>query len=231
MQAASEFRDHLNHGAAALNRELFEKHGVFAISLFGPRKCGKTTLLEATLTRLWGELRIGVIVGNVLADQDALRLRHWSKEVTGIEALDLDAALVHEALERIDLSELDVVLIERSGAEVLSEGGYEDLGQAANVGLFTAAEPDTLVRHSQRIEHSDLLILTQVDLLQQAPMRLTACGDMIHRFNAGAPLIAVSTTTGEGLDQWITWLTSHAHRRASCTTQAIQSDSKETAHV
>src|SRR5947207_14667525 len=90
----------LNVGAAALNRDLFARHGVFVVSLFGGPSCGKTSLLEATLRKLGDEPRIGVIVGNIRAQQDAERLQKWSPRVTSIEGIDLTAELVRESLVR-----------------------------------------------------------------------------------------------------------------------------------
>src|SRR5437762_2493545 len=104
MTMESPVRERLNIGAAALNRDMFARHGIFVASIFGGPSCGKTSLLEATLRKLGDEPRIGVIVGNIRAQQDAQRLQNWSARVTSIEAIDLTAELVREALARIDLS-------------------------------------------------------------------------------------------------------------------------------
>src|SRR5947207_12118356 len=120
------------------------------------------SLVEATLRQAGDQLRIGVIVGNILADQDTEQLQKWSNHVIGIEAVDLTAALVHEALGRIDLSELDVLLIERAGTIASPNQGCEDLGQAAHVGIFSVAGGDDKVaRYPERVQDSELLLLTK----------------------------------------------------------------------
>lgn len=208
----SPVRKSMNAGAAALNRNLFAKHGVFVVSLFGGHSCGKTSLLEATLRRAGDQLRIGVIVGNILADQDTERLQKWSRHVAAIEAVDLTASLVHEALGRIDLSQLDVLLIERAGTTAAVGRGCEDLGQTANVGIFSiSGGDDKVARYPERVEHSDLLLLTKMDLLSHTRFDLDRFRSAIRSHNPTVPLIEVSTITGQGLDQWCEWLRSHAH--------------------
>ena len=218
MLVEAPVRVRLNVGAAALNRELFDKNGVFVVSLFGGHSCGKTSLLEATLRRAGDQLRVGVIIGNVLADQDTERLQKWSRQVVAIEAVDLTASLVREALGRIDLSHLDVLLIERAGTTAAVGRGCEDLGQTANVGIFSiSGGDDKVARYSERVEHSDLLLLTKMDLLSHTRFDLDKFRSAIRSHNPTEPLIEVSTITSQGLDQWCDWLRSHArHHDDSC---------------
>ena len=61
-----------NDKEAAHNRAHFESHGVFAINLMSSPGAGKTTLLEATIDS--GELKIGVIEGDLETNQDAQRI-------------------------------------------------------------------------------------------------------------------------------------------------------------
>jgi hydrogenase nickel incorporation protein HypB len=218
----SPVRVTLNVGAAAFNRELFARHGVLAVSLFGGHSCGKTSLLEATLRHAGDQPRIGVIVGNILAEQDAEQLRKWSQRVFAIEAVDLTASLVHEALARIDLSELDVLLIERAGTVASPDHGCEDLGQTANVGIFSVAGGDDKVaRYPQRVEHSDLLLLTKIDLLPHIPFDLKKFRQAIRRVNPAAPLIELSAITGRGLEQWLQWLRRQVPSRDDSRLNAI----------
>jgi hydrogenase nickel incorporation protein HypB len=215
MTITNNNHERINHGAAEMNRERFARHAIFVASLFGGPGCGKTSLIEATLRKLQGELRIGVVIGNILADQDAERLRNLSHDIIAIEAVDLSASLVYEALDRIDLSHLDALLIERAGATIAANRGSEDLGQDANVGIFSVSGGDDKVaRYPERVQHSDLLLLTKIDLLPHAPFDLREFRKAIHSLNPLVPLTEISVLTGQGMEHWCAWLRGKTQRCA-----------------
>jgi Ni2+-binding GTPase involved in maturation of urease and hydrogenase len=139
MTLQCEVHERINTGAAALNRDLFGRHGVFVASLFGWRHCGKTSLLEATLRDAGDDLRIGVVVG-----------KHSGRPGSAAAAkarpagdCDRNGRSERLAASRSGVAnrfvELDVLLIERSGASVVVNQGGLDLGQAANIDISASA--------------------------------------------------------------------------------------------
>ncbi len=64
-----------NDQQAMLNRERLDSHGVLTINLMSSPGSGKTALLEATIRKLDGSLRIGVIEGDLETENDADRIR------------------------------------------------------------------------------------------------------------------------------------------------------------
>jgi hydrogenase nickel incorporation protein HypB len=63
-----------NDLTAADNRRDFAVHGIYAVNLMSSPGAGKTTALRETLTRLAGEVRIGVVEGDIETSIDADRL-------------------------------------------------------------------------------------------------------------------------------------------------------------
>src|SRR4051794_32044565 len=63
-----------NDRTAAANRADFAAHGVRAVNLMSSPGAGKTTLLVHTLQNLAGDLRIGVVEGDIETSIDADRL-------------------------------------------------------------------------------------------------------------------------------------------------------------
>ena len=63
-----------NDALAAANRELFDRAGTYTINMMSSPGAGKTALLERTLERLGGGLRLGVLEGDVQTTLDAERL-------------------------------------------------------------------------------------------------------------------------------------------------------------
>lgn len=63
-----------NELLARRNRQLFKDHKVLVINLMSSPGSGKTTILERTIEALGGQLRLGVIEGDLYTDQDAQRI-------------------------------------------------------------------------------------------------------------------------------------------------------------
>ncbi|NNM33361.1 MAG: hydrogenase accessory protein HypB, partial [Gemmatimonadetes bacterium] len=100
----------LNDELAALNRETLRQANAFTVDLMGSPGSGKTQLLEATLSRLEGHLRVAVCVGDLTSTRDADRLSSHCDHVVQIntgKGCHLDANQVRQSLTRLPLDELD----------------------------------------------------------------------------------------------------------------------------
>ena len=64
------------------NKKLLDKHGVFAVNLMGSPGCGKTSLLEASLTELTKDWSIAVIEGDLATSYDAERIKQLGVETS-----------------------------------------------------------------------------------------------------------------------------------------------------
>ncbi|CAN5342327.1 hydrogenase nickel incorporation protein HypB [soil metagenome] len=201
--------DHRIHaGASALNHDAFRKAGVFSIVLCGGPGSGKTTLLRETFRRLAGELRMGVVVGNIRAEDDAQQLRDWCEQVVSMETIDLTAPLLREALEIVDLDKLDVLFIERASA---APPMPPDLGQSATVGLFSVAGGhDKIERHRKRVINSDLILLTKTDLTPYVAFDEASFRSEIRHAKRELPIIAMSAVSHSGIEEWCRWILNHA---------------------
>src|SRR5947209_20443379 len=63
-----------NNTIARANRDDFDRHDVTVLNLMSAPGAGKTTLLERALSLVGGEVRIGVLEGDVHGSYDADRL-------------------------------------------------------------------------------------------------------------------------------------------------------------
>lgn len=198
-----------NDRQAAHNREHLDRHGVLAVNLMSSPGAGKTALLEASLDALAGELRAGVIEGDLETENDALRIRAKgvpAVQITTGSACHLDAHLVHDALHRLDLSALDVVFIENVG-NLVCPASF-DLGQHRNVTLLSIPEGDDKpAKYPVMFRAADLVLLTKTDLLAVLDDFDPARAEHHLRELANpAPVIPVSARTGAGLSAWLAWL-------------------------
>lgn len=200
---------HENDRQAAHNREHFDEYGVLALNLMSSPGSGKTSLLEATLEALRGELRIGVIEGDLETENDAERIRRRGApavQITTGTACHLDAHMVHGALHHLALQGLDLLFIENVG-NLVCPASF-DLGQHLNVTLLSVTEGDDKPsKYPVMFRAADLVLVTKTDLLPYlddfAPARAEA---NLRALASTVPLLSLSARAGAGLDAWLDWL-------------------------
>src|SRR4051794_17904004 len=106
-----------NNTIARANRDDFDRHGVTVVNLMSAPGSGKTTLLERVLGGGLGDVRVGVLEGDVQGSLDADRLAQLHVPVTQLNTgggfggeCHLDANMVRSALPALPLSELDLLI-------------------------------------------------------------------------------------------------------------------------
>ena len=107
-----------NDRLAQENRGLFNAAGVFAINIMASPGAGKTSLIEQTVRALQGKLHIGMINGDIATSLDADRAAAAGALAVQINTggeCHLDAVMLHEALLRMDLKSIDLLIVENVG--------------------------------------------------------------------------------------------------------------------
>ena len=207
-----------NDHQAQHNREHFNQHRVLAVNLMSSPGAGKTSLLEATIDELAGDLNIAVIEGDLETENDAKRIRE--KGVAAIQictgsACHLDAHMLHTALHQLTLNEVDVLFIENVG-NLVCPASF-DLGQHLNVALLSSPEGDDKpAKYPVMFRAADLVLITKSDLLEVLgdfdPER---AGSYIRQLANPAPVLTLSARSGLGIQAWLDWILDqiNLHRR------------------
>ena len=218
---------HENDHTAAHNREHFDRHSVLVVNLMSSPGAGKTSLLEATIEALDGELKMAVIEGDLETENDASRIRARGVEAVQIttgSACHLDAHMVHDALHHMRLDGLDILFIENVG-NLVCPASF-DLGQHHNVTLLSVPEGDDKpAKYPVMFRAADLMLLSKADLL---PVLDDFSPDNARRhlqeLANPAPVIELSAKTGDGLDEWLGWLREALLQRRAAVTQTEAQD-------
>jgi hydrogenase nickel incorporation protein HypB len=198
-----------NDRRAQHNREHFDALGVTAINLMSSPGSGKTSLLEATIEALAGEMKIAVIEGDLETENDAERIRRHgvpAVQITTGMACHLDATMVHDVLHDFALDGIDLLFIENVG-NLVCPAGFA-LGQHEDVVLLSVTEGDDKpAKYPVIFRKANRVLITKADLLAYLddfdPKRATAA---IHTLAGGLPIDLVSAKTGAGMDGWLGWL-------------------------
>ncbi len=198
-----------NDLTATHNRNHFDDHGVLAINLMSSPGSGKTALLEATILAMRSRYRIAVIEGDLETENDAERIRACgipALQITTGTACHLDASLVHQALHRMPLADIDLLFIENVG-NLVCPASF-DLGQHLNVTLLSVAEGDDKpAKYPVIFRASDLVVLSKTDLLPVlddfVPSRALGA---LRALGVATPMIHTAARRDPSIDTWIDWL-------------------------
>lgn len=193
---------------AERTRGRLDDRGMVAVNLMSSPGAGKTTLLERTIRDLSATTPIAVIEGDQETLLDAERIRSTGCAVVQVNTgagCHLDATMVHDALAALEPASDTLLFVENVGNLVCP--ALFDLGEHAKVVLISTPEgTDKPLKYPHIFAVADLVIVNKVDLLPYVDFDLEMCVRHAKSVNPDVELIALSATTGEGLDQWYRWV-------------------------
>ena len=195
---------------AERNRGFFEARKIFSINMMSSPGSGKTSLLERTITDLRDRRNFYVVEGDQQTLNDAERI-----EATGAPAIQintgngchLDAEMVNEALRKLDPVAGSVVVIENVGNLVCPS--LFELGETRRVVIISVTEGDDKpAKYPTMFEKADLCIINKTDLLPYVDFDIEKAMEYGRMVNHNLKFIKLSARSGEGLDDWYSWLDS-----------------------
>jgi hydrogenase nickel incorporation protein HypB len=203
-----------NDSVAAQNRRWFAAHKVSVFNVVSSPGAGKTTLLERTIERLSGSIRMAVVEGDVQTDFDAQRVARYGVPVVQIVTnggCHLEAKLVQEAVEALDLAATELLVIENVG-NLVCPANY-DLGEALKVVVLSTTEGDDKpLKYPGMFRNAGVLIINKIDLLPYVNCDMAAMRRHALQINPDLRVFEVSCTSGAGLTDWCDWVTSEVAR-------------------
>ena len=201
-----------NDALAQANRERFDQAGTYVINLMSSPGAGTTALLERTLVRMRGELRLGVLEGDVQTTLDADRLARFHIPLGQVNTdpgfcgeCHLDANMVRSGLSELPLGEMDVLVIENVG-NLVCPAEFR-VGEDARVMVYSVTEGEEKpLKYPLMFRSADLVLVNKVDLLEHLDFDLEQFLGHLDAVNPGVERILTSTRTNQGVDEWCSWL-------------------------
>jgi len=119
---------------------------------------------------------------------------------------------VETALTRLAPAEDSVLFIENVG-NLVCPAAF-DLGEAYKVAILSVTEgEDKPLKYPDMFHAAGMMILNKVDLLPHLDFDVEACIANARRVNPDIVVLKVSARSGEGMDEWLAWIT-EGRRRA-----------------
>lgn len=201
-----------NDELARRNRDLFARNKNFVINLVSSPGSGKTSLLEATLTKLRERISVAVIEGDVQTDLDAQRVAKFNVPVVQIVTnggCHLEARLVFDAMANVDLTKTDLLVIENVG-NLVCPANY-DLGEAHKVVVLSVTEGDDKpLKYPSMFRNASVLIVNKIDLLPYVSSNVETLKNNALSINPDLIVFEISCRAGTGIDAWCDWLVEHS---------------------
>ena len=201
-----------NDTLARANRDLFDRAGTYTINMMSSPGAGKTALLERTLERLRGRLRLGVLEGDVQTTLDADRLARFHIPLVQVNTdpgfggeCHLDANMVRSGLGELPLEDIDVLIIENVG-NLVCPAEFR-VGEDVRVMVYSITEGEEKpLKYPLMFRSADLVLVNKVDLLEHLDFDLEQFLGNLDAVNPDVRPILTSARTGQAVDEWCDWL-------------------------
>jgi hydrogenase nickel incorporation protein HypB len=201
-----------NDTLARANREMFDRAGTYTINMMSSPGAGKTAILERTLERMRGRLRLGVLEGDVQTTLDADRLARFHIPLVQVNTdpgfggeCHLDANMVRSGLGELPLDDIDILIIENVG-NLVCPAEFR-VGEDIRVMVYAVTEGEEKpLKYPLMFRSADLVLVNKVDLLKHLDFDLEQFLGNLDAVNPGVQRILTSARTERGVEEWCSWL-------------------------
>jgi hydrogenase nickel incorporation protein HypB len=197
-----------NNDLAAEIKVYLKKNRTFLMNVMSSPGAGKTTFILDVIRRLKGELRIAVIEGDIESRIDAEKMQAEGIPVVQLRTggdCHLDAAMIKEALDYLDIKNLDLILIENIGNLVCP--AEFDLGAGLQSMILSVPEgDDKVIKYPLMFSVCQVLVVSKIDTKSYFDFDTERLRTNARKLNPSLVIYEVSAKTGQGMTEWCTWL-------------------------
>lgn len=203
-----------NDQIAVENQAQLDKSNVFSLNIMASPGAGKTSLIEHTIKFLSSEMRIAVIDGDIATSLDADRAAVAGATAVQINTggdCHLDAAMIQHALQKLDLKDFDLLIVENVG-NLVCPASFQ-LGTHKNVLIASIPEGDDKpYKYPGMYRGIQALVLNKMDLLPYVTFNLVYFYKGVESLNPGLVTFPISCRNQEGIEPWVNWIKQHIQK-------------------
>jgi hydrogenase nickel incorporation protein HypB len=171
-------------------------------------------LLKRTLNELGERVRIGILEGDIATSLDADELE--GAGATSISVVNtsagfggechLDAVMVRSGMSRLPLEDLDLLIIENVG-NLVCPAEFR-VGEHARAMVYAVTEGEEKpFKYPVMFRAAEVVVVNKIDLLPHLDFHLDTLLANLKAVNPTAQVILASARSGQGVDEWCSWLT------------------------
>ena len=197
-----------NEDVSSEVKTLLEEKKVCLVNVMGSPGAGKTSLITSVIHRLREQFRIGVIEGDIAGQIDADKIDSMGIPVVQLQtdgACHIEAMSIQKMLPMFDLDALDVLFVENIGNLVCP--AEFNIGEDFRVAILSIPEGDDKVeKYPLMFATADALVMNKYDMKPYFEFDDRRVENNTVDLNAKARVFRVSSRTGDGMDDFIQWL-------------------------
>lgn len=190
-------------------REKLKKNKTLLLNLMSSPGSGKTTTLCKTLALLQDEFKIAVMEADIDSAVDAETISKLGK----VEAIQLHtggmchltADMTMQGIVSLETKDLDLIIIENVGNLVCP--AEFDTGAFKNINILSVPEGDDKpLKYPLMYQVCQLFLINKMDVAPYFDFSLSKAKENIKMRNKDAVIIPISAKTGEGIEEFASWL-------------------------
>ncbi|UCE28111.1 MAG: hydrogenase nickel incorporation protein HypB [Candidatus Coatesbacteria bacterium] len=182
------------------------ENDVYMVTFMGSPGSGKTAVIERLLETGLDGFRAAVVEGDIATTADAERLARFDIPIVQVNTepfggdCHMPPNLLSSGLEDLDLSTLDLVIVENVGNLVCP--AEFDIGENLKVVVLSIAEgEDKPLKYPLIFRESGLCVVSKSDLAGALDFDIDRLRTNISRVNGTIPVIETSARTETGIDE------------------------------
>ena len=197
-----------NNADAQVLRQELKAQKTCLMNLMSSPGSGKTSTLLVLKPYFDGKIKWGVMEADIDSSVDAEKMA--AAGVTSIQVhtggeCAMDAHMTMQALDEFDTEGLDLLVMENVGNLVCP--AETDTGASRNVVILSYPEGDDKpLKYPLMFEVCHVVLINKTDTKEYFDFDDKAVVERIHERNPLAKVFFVSAKTGEGFEEWISWL-------------------------
>ncbi len=198
-----------NQIQAARNRGFFDAKNILVVKIVSSQGAGKTMLIGKSIEHLKNVHNIFVIEENQRTSIDAEMYRAAGTNTININTdspQQLNAEMIYKAVKSLEINDKSILFVENHMNTPLDDG-LTDLGEMHRIFVFSVTEGDHKpVKYPELFSGIDTCIISKTDLLPYVDFDIEKAKKAILAINQKIRFFEISSKTGEGFDQWISWI-------------------------
>jgi len=187
------------------NLALLDKHHIKALDVLGSIGSGKTSTIQQLVSHLKDKYKMAAVAGDITTTIDADRIKEKGAHVLQINTdggCHLDANMVRNALELLELEALDLIFVENVG-NLICPGGWPVGAHQRMVVVSTTEGPYMIVKHPGILRDASVLAINKTDLAEAMDVDIEQLKADALKIKPDLKVVFTNGRTGEGIQELI----------------------------